>query len=115
MAWPWLTIAAKAIPWTALVRRAPEIIDASARLLAARKTNQAGGRHPTNGDELRERLRVLESNDRENARVVEQLAEQVRDLTQGVQVLAARFRVFAVVVVTALAVFAAVGALVLLS
>ena len=115
MAWPWLTTAAKAIPWTALVRRAPEIIDASARLLAARKTDRKTANVRSDDDNLRERLRVLESNDRENAKVVEQLAEQVRDLTQSAQVLAARFRVFAVVVVTALVVFFSVGALVWLS
>jgi hypothetical protein len=117
MAWPWLTLAAKAIPWTALVRRAPEIIDASARLLAMRKAGQAAPRATATSEitdaELRERLRVLESQDRENARVVEQLAEQVRDLTQGVEVLAARLRILLVVVAAAI-LFAAINALALL-
>jgi hypothetical protein len=55
----------------------------------------------------------LESQDRENARVVEQLAEQVRDLTQGVEVLAARLRILLVVVAAAI-LFAAINALALL-
>ena len=117
MAWPWLTIAAKAIPWATLVRRAPEIIDASARLLATRKAGQsaprAAAQSESAGGELRERLRILESQNQEDAKVVEQLAEQMRDLTNGMEVLAARFRVLLAVAI-AVIVFAAIGALALL-
>ena len=44
MAWPWLTAAAKTIPWVTLIRRAPEIIEISAQLLMNRKINQAAKR-----------------------------------------------------------------------
>ena len=40
MAWPWLAVAVKTIPWTTLVRRAPDIIDAAASLLGSKKAGQ---------------------------------------------------------------------------
>ena len=35
MAWPWLAVAVKTIPWTALVRRAPDIMQAYKLLISA--------------------------------------------------------------------------------
>lgn len=96
MAWPWLTIVARTIPWTELARRAPQIITASSELLDKRRA--AAGREFTNvpdeadEQEMAERIRALERRDAENARVVEQLAEQTRDLSEGLQVVAARLR-----------------------
>ena len=96
MAWPWLTIVARTIPWTELARRAPQIIAASSELLDKRRA--AAGREfsnvPDEADEqeMAERIRALERRDAENARVVEQLAEQTRDLSEGLQVVAARLR-----------------------
>jgi len=44
----------------------------------------------------------LETHDQENARLVEQIAEQLQDLTNGVEVVAARVRVLLVVLVLTL-------------
>ncbi len=100
MAWPWLKVAAKTIPWAALIQRAPEIIEFSKRLVN-RKADPAK-RGPTQmhpqADELRERLRNLEARDQENAKVMEQMAQQLQDLTNSVEVLSARMRVLVAVV-----------------
>ncbi len=112
MAWPWLTVAVKTIPWGALVRRAPDIIDAASGLLATRKSGpaeeDAAARTESQLGELQERLASLESHDRETAEVVNQIAEQTRDLTNGLGILAAKVRVLslALVVTAALAIIA---------
>lgn len=115
MAWPWLALAAKSIPWVTLIRRAPEIIEASAALIAQRRANRTDktGTAPfeSDSDELRGRLKSLEVRSRENAELGEQIAEQVQDLTHGIEVLAARQRVL-LVIVLASAVVALVGAVV---
>ena len=103
MAWPWLAVAAKSIPWTTLLRRAPDIIDAAASLLASRKAGQDAERAAARTDsqlgELEERLENLESHDRETAEVVNQIAEQTRDLTNGISILAAKVRLLSVLLV----------------
>jgi hypothetical protein len=112
MAWPWLAAAAKSIPWATLVRRAPDIIDAAAGLLASRKATRASedaaARTESQLGELEERLDNLESHDQETAKVVNQIAEQTRDLTNGIGILAAKVRVLSVmlVVTTVLAIIA---------
>jgi hypothetical protein len=114
MAWPWLTVAVKTIPWGTLVRRAPDIIDAASGLLAARKPRQAEedatARTESQLGELQERLASLEAHDRETAEVVNQIAEQTRDLTNGLGILAAKVRVLSLLlVVTAALAIIAVG------
>ena len=114
MAWPWLTVAVKTIPWGTLVRRAPDIIDAASSLLASRKSGQAAeevtARTESQLGELQERLASLESHDRETAEVVNQIAEQTRDLTNGLGILAAKVRVLSLlVVVTAALAIIAIG------
>lgn len=111
MAWPWLAIVARTIPWTELVRRAPQIISASTELLEKRKSG-AGPDVTTPPDEadeieLAKRIHTLEERDAEHARVFEQLAKQSRDLSVGLQVLAARLRLltWAVVAAVVLGVF----------
>jgi hypothetical protein len=107
MAWTWLSVAAKTIPWSTLIRRAPEIIEASTMLLARRKGDQAAKRSAAETesqiDALRDRLDTLEIHDQENAKLVEQIAEQLQDLTNGVEVVAARVRLLLVVLVVTLA------------
>ena len=107
MAWTWVSVAAKTIPWSTLIRRAPEIIEASATLLARRKGAQTAERAAAETesqiDTLRERLDTLETHDQENAKLVEQIAEQLQDLTNGVEVVAARVRLLLVVMVLTLA------------
>lgn len=112
MAWPWLTVAVKTIPWGTLVRRAPDIIDAASGLLASRKAGQAAedatARTASQLDDLHERLASLESHDQDTAEVVNQIAEQTRDLTNGIGILAAKVRLLSLllVVVAALAIIA---------
>ena len=114
MAWPWLAAAVKTIPWATLVRRAPDIIDAAGSLLASRKANQAAdhaaARTESQLDELKERLDSLDSHDQETARVVNQIAEQTRDLTTGIGILAAKVRLLsALLVVTTVLAIIAIG------
>ncbi len=114
MAWPWLAVAVKTIPWTTLVRRAPDIIDAAASLLTSRKAGQAAGHAASRTEsqlgELQQRLENLEFHDQESAEVVNQLAEQTRDLTNGLGILAAKVRVLSVLlVVTAALAIIAIG------
>ncbi|MEX2124754.1 MAG: hypothetical protein WD795_12745 [Woeseia sp.] len=105
MAWPWLAIVARTVPWTELVRRAPQIISASTELLEKRHTGTrpADRTPPDEADEreMERRIASLEERDAEHARVFEQLAEQTRDLSVGLQVVAARLRLLAWIVAAA--------------
>ena len=118
MAWPWLAVAVKTIPWTALVRRAPDIIDAAAILLNARKAGQeveqsaeqVAAKTESQLDDLSRRLESLESHDQASAEVVNQIAEQTRDLTNGMGILAAKVRLLLVLLVaTAVLALIAIG------
>ena len=59
-------------------------------------------------DELKKRLDNLDTHDQETAKVMNQIAEQTRDLTTGIGILAAKVRLLAVllVVTTVLAIVA---------
>lgn len=114
MAWPWLAVAVKTIPWGTLVRRAPDIIDAASSLLVSRKANQsadpAAARTESQLDELQERLARLEVHDQDTAEVVNQIAEQTRDLTSGIGILAAKVRLLSVLLIaTAVLAVIAIG------
>jgi chromosome segregation ATPase len=103
MAWPWLAVAAKTIPWATLVRRAPDIIDAAGSLLASRKSAQAAdhaaARTESQLGALDERLARLEAHDQDTAEVVNQIAEQTRDLTSGIEILAAKVRLLSMLLI----------------
>lgn len=118
MAWSWLTVAAKTIPWGAIVRRAPDIIDAAGRLLAKRSDNRSAestaARTETQLSEIRSRLAELENRDQETAKVVNQIAQQTRDISVGMEVLAAKVRLLtisfgATLIVAAVAITAAIS------
>lgn len=100
MTWSWLTVAAKSIPWATIVRRAPDIIDAASSLLATRKAKRAAenvaSQTETQLSEIRERLSDLEDHDQETAKVVNQIAQQTRDISIGMEVLAAKIRLLTV-------------------
>ncbi len=100
MAWSWLTVAVKTIPWGTIVRRAPDIIDAASSLLAKREAKRGAGeatsRAETQLAQLGERLSELEDHDQQTARVVNQIAQQTQDLSVGMEVLAAKVRVLTV-------------------
>ena len=114
MAWPWLAAAAKSIPWSTLIRRAPDIIDAAGSLLASRKAGEAArhaaARTESQLGELQERLASLEAHDQETAEVVNQIAQQTQDLTNGIEILAAKLRlVLLLVIATAVLAIVAIG------
>ncbi len=96
MAWSWITVAAKSIPWATIVRRAPDIIDAAGSLLATRKARRAAesmaAQTETQLSDVRERLNALEDHDQETAKVVNQIAQQIQDMSIGMEVLAAKMR-----------------------
>ena len=113
MPWAWLGVAAKTIPWSTLIRRAPDIIDAAATLLASRKSGQTTGQGKqaeSRVDLLESRIERLESTDRSTAEVVNQIAEQTRDLTEGIEILAAKVRLLSLLLVaTAVLAVIAIG------
>ena len=100
MAWSWLTVAAKSIPWGTIVRRAPDIIEAAGSLLAKKKARRtaenAASQTETQLGELRTRLEELEVHDQETAKVVNQIAQQTSDISLGMEVLAAKVRLLTV-------------------
>lgn len=98
MAWPALVAVARAVPWLALVKQAPAIINAANRLRERTntRTDLAGG-DSSLGSEI-ERMQAalahLENQDRETAEVIRQLAEQNQEMATSIQALAARTKVF---------------------
>jgi hypothetical protein len=94
MAWPWLTIIASNIPWVELMRRAPDILDSSRRLLDKSRRLERHAPQGTQGSlqQLHERVATLEAREIEQAQVVAQMAEQLEGLSVSVKVLAARNR-----------------------
>ena len=118
MAWSWLSVAAKSIPWGTIVRRAPDIIDAASGLLASRKgkrsAEETANRTETELSTIRERLGELEAHNEETAEVINQIAQQTQDLAIGMEVLAAKVRLLSVLfgatlILSALAVAVAIS------
>lgn len=99
MAWPWLAIIAKNVPWAELVRRAPDIIDRSRKLLKESTRQQPDVRTDAGSADLTRRLDALEARDAEHARIIAPMGDQLSDLTDVVQVLQARSKFLGVVVV----------------
>lgn len=117
MAWPWLATAVKSIPWTALVARAPALIDAASSLMYSRKVSEvrdSAVKTETRLDELRGAVDRLVEQDQESARVIRQITEQTRDLTMGLEILAAKVRLLSVVLAATLVVAAVTLGLALL-
>ena len=96
MAWPWLSILAKNVPWGELVRRTPDIIAASRKLLEKNKWRDEWpidkNREESNSDQLSKRIAILEEHDEEHAEIIAQMVDQMEGLTNGLEVLAARNR-----------------------
>lgn len=103
MAWPWLTVLAKNVPWGELVRRAPDIVEGSRQLLDS--SRKLGQRPPPSGPQgggdqaLQARVAALEAREVEQAKVVEQMAEQLDGLTAVVKLLRWQNRIWRVVVI----------------
>jgi hypothetical protein len=98
MAWQWLGVVAKHVPWGEIVRRTPDILAASTRLLERQK-DAPQGRNTVPEDaslaRIETRLAELKTRDLEHAEVIEQMAAQLRELSVGMEVLAARIRLLA--------------------
>lgn len=104
MALPWLATLAKHVPWGELVRRTPDIIAASKRLL---DKNSGGGSTDAKDidaeaseEVLARRIAALENQQREQAELNPQVVEQIRGLTDVIEVLAARTRALMATVMT---------------
>jgi isochorismate synthase EntC len=98
MAWQWLGVVAKHVPWGEIVRRTPEILAASAGLLERQKALAQRRKDPAQGskvEQLETQLLELKARDLEHAEVIEQMAAQLRELSIGMEVLAARIRLLA--------------------
>jgi hypothetical protein len=88
---PWL-YALRAIPWAALLAKAPEIARAADALLSGTRS-----RNVTTGtvDQLRnltDRIEAVENHDRADAELLKQVTDQIGALTIATEVLAARQR-----------------------
>ena len=100
MAWPWLNILLRNVPWGELVRRTPDIIEASGKLLDKGKPKRQSGvgtkveaEHETsNIDVLNDKIQQLESHSEAHAKVIAEMVVQLQGLTDALQVLAARNR-----------------------
>ncbi len=102
MALPWLSVLAKNIPWAELVRRAPDILEGSRQLLDS--SRKLGQRTPASSrqsgeQQLLDRVAALEAREVEQARVVEQMAEQLDGLMGVVKLLAWQNRIWRGIVI----------------
>ena len=89
---PWLAAALKAIPWSTLLSQAPSIIETSRKLFSRVPPAAPPERHQVDLNELRTRLEALEANERSQAELLRQVADQMQRLTLGLEVIAARAR-----------------------
>jgi hypothetical protein len=79
------------VPWLQIVQLVPSIVEVSRELLKRTKRMPAaedgggdGAPIPQNVDELVERILVLEDNERRQAELVSQMAQQMSNLTRAV-------------------------------
>lgn len=78
------------VPWLQIVQLVPSIVEVSRELL--KRTNRLPAVHddlpvPQNVDELVERVLVLEENERRQAELVNDMAQQMSNLTRAVTAL----------------------------
>lgn len=100
MAWPWLAIIAKSVPWVELARRTPDILARSRELLEEAKRPRSV---ETSGGDLVRRVEALEARDAEHARLIAPMVEQLSGLTDAVEVLTARNKLLTLVAVVLVA------------
>lgn len=103
MAWPWLAVIVKNVPWVELVRRAPDILARSRELLEQSKRPRPGpagdaDRASGAGAGLGRRIDALEGRDAEHARIIAAMVDQLAGLTDAVQVLTARSKLLGTLV-----------------
>jgi hypothetical protein len=105
MAFPWLT-ALEAIPWIALLKHAPALVEAADGVLDRAKRRDALSRSGSELQAIGERLAELDARDRANAALAQQLAGELEALAAAIEAIAARVRL-----ALALAIAAAAAAL----
>jgi len=103
MAWPWLAVIAKNVPWVELARRAPDILAKSRELLEESRKLRTPGSGAATSEELTRRVEALEARDAEHARLLAEMVEQLQGLTAGIEVLRARNRLLTWLVAAAIA------------
>lgn len=77
------------MPWLQIVQLVPSIVEVSRELLKRTKRLPApqGAALPQTADELAERVMTLEENERRQAELVSEMAEQMANLTRAVTAL----------------------------
>jgi hypothetical protein len=85
----WLT-ALKAIPWTALLARTPVVVRAANTLLAGSRAER---------QQVEDRIALLEQQHDATASLLKDLSDQIDALTAASEVMAARMRLMAIVLV----------------
>jgi hypothetical protein len=88
---PWL-FALRAIPWAALLTKAPDIAKAAEALLSGTRSHKAPAAAVDQLRSLTDRIEALERHDRANAELIKQITDQIGALTTATEVLAARQR-----------------------
>lgn len=78
-----------AVPWLQIVQLVPSIVEVSRELLkrTRRLPPPQDGPLPQNMDELTQRVLTLEDNERRQAELVSEMAEQLSNLTRAVTAL----------------------------
>lgn len=97
---PWLKILLTNVPWGELVRRTPDIIEASSKLLEKSKPRsqdilepiETAQGEPNELELLNDRVQQLENHSEAHAKVIAEMVVQLQGLTDALQVLAARNR-----------------------
>jgi hypothetical protein len=98
-----------ALPWLQIVQLVPSIVDVSRELLKKNKRSPVDPSAPPGSAELETRIATLEDNERRQAELVSQMAEQLSVLTKLVVEL--RSRVLWLTAGAAIAIVVAVVAL----
>lgn len=76
-----------AVPWLQIVQLVPSVVEVSRELLKRSRQAPAPSTEPASGAELAARLAALEENERRQAELVSQMAEQLAGLARAVTVL----------------------------
>jgi hypothetical protein len=77
-----------AVPWIQIVQLVPSIVDVSRELLKrSKRSAPLAPALPANPDDMAARVASLEENERRQAELVSQMAEQLAALTRAVTVL----------------------------
>jgi hypothetical protein len=76
-----------AVPWLQIVQLVPSIVEVSRELLKRTKGSAPPAAAPQSDDDLALRIIALEDNERRQAELVSQMAEQLAGLTRAVTAL----------------------------